>query len=182
MSLLNRRAHKATAGCRALKDENTVLKKKRFRLRKGGLKGGRRRGRGKGRAARRAPPLPEDRRPHGAEQRKEALAAAAPGGRGRAAGAYLGLRGFPRGSVCPGRPPPRWPDRRDAGWPMSHGGGGPPELLPGQVRSRRRRKAGAGSFWREHEPGWDRGPGRGPRPVAARAGSVHRGGVGGRRA
>ena len=107
-----------------------------------------------------APP-PEDRRPHGSEQREEALAAAAPGGRGRAAGAYLGLRGFLRGSVCPGRPPPRWPDGRDAGWPMSHGGGSPPELLPGQVRSRRRREAGAGSFWREHEPGWDRDPGRG---------------------
>lgn len=56
MSLLNRRAHKATVGCRALKDENTVLKRKRFRLRKGGSKGGRWRGRGKGRAARRAPP------------------------------------------------------------------------------------------------------------------------------
>lgn len=94
----------------------------------------------------------------------------------------LGLRGFLRGSVCPGRPPLKWPDRRDAGWPMSHGGGGPPELLPGQVRWRRRREAGAGSFWREHEPGWDRGPGRGPGRVAARAASGHRGGVGCRRA
>ena len=117
----------------------------------GGAKGGRRGGRPPARG-----PAPTWGRTKG-----RSSSGGGAGGRGRAAGAYLGLRGFLRGSVFPGRPPPRWPDRRDADWPMSHGGGGPPELLPGQVRSRRRREAGAGSFWREHEPGWDRGPGRG---------------------
>lgn len=52
--------------------------------------------------------------------------------------------------VCPGRPPLRWPDRRDAGWPMSHGGGGLPELLPwsgqgGGGGGRRARAASGGA-------------------------------------
>lgn len=60
----------------------------------------------------------------------------------------------------------------NAGRQMSHGGGGgPPELLPGQVRpGRRRQETGAGSLWREHQPSWDRARGRGGGLVAERPG------------
>lgn len=100
------------------------------------------------------------------------------GGPGPAAGAYLGLRGFLRGSVCRAG--------RDQDGPI--GGRGradesrrrrPAELLPGQVRPGLRREAGAGGLGREHERGPGPWPGSqltegGSRTAGMRAGRARR--------
>lgn len=101
-------------------------------------------------------------------------------GLGRAAGAYLRLRGFLRGSVCRAPATAKMARSEDASRPMSHSGG-PPELLPGQGRPGRpeRPEAGAGGLGREREQA--RGAGLSGARAAARprGGRTRRGGSGG---
>lgn len=86
---------------------------------------------------------------HRAEQRAAAPATAPGPGR-----ACTWLSTLAPRLRLPRRPPPRWPERGTRR-PMRHGGGGPPELLPGQVRP----AAGGGPSGAAAGPGARRGRG-----------------------
>lgn len=94
-------------------------------------------------------------RPPAAKERVGAPAAAALGP-GAGGGRVPGSLRLPPRLRLPHRPGPRWP-AGDAGRPMSHGSGDPPELLPGQSGrgggGGRRARAASGRTRAEAGPG-----------------------------
>lgn len=99
---------------------------------------------------------------------------------GRRARTWVSAAPSLRGSVCRAPATAKMARSEDASRPMSHGGG-PPELLPGQVRPGRprRREAGAGGPRREHSQGWGRRLHRARVVAGPRCGRDRRDGSGG---